>query len=133
MPCGASLGGENPLLDAAYRLPVVQHVGEDIHQQGGSLDGAVVPAVAAHVAEPVHALVVAGVGTLLDAVGKADSLGGVAHVQHQQGELTLSVERFGFKATHTAQLVVEVVGLLRDAVAFAEGLCIGVKTAGVEQ
>ena len=30
-------------------------------------------------------------------------------------------------------MVVEAVGLLRDAVAFAEGLCIGVKTAGVEQ
>ena len=111
----------------------MQHVGEDIHQQGGSLDGAVVPAVAAHVAEPVHALVVAGVGTLLDAVGKADGLGGVAHVQHQQGQLPLGVERFGFKAMHTAQLVAEAVGLLCGAVALVEGFYVEVEAAGVNQ
>ena len=132
-PGSALLGGENPLLYAADRLPVVQHIGKHVDHQCGSLDGALVPAVATDVVVPVHAEVVVGVCGTFDAVGKADGIGGVAHVQHEEGELSLGVEGGYFIRVRLDDVIVEMVGRLRGAVALVEGLGVEVEAAGVYQ
>ena len=133
VPGGAALGSEDPLLDAVDRLPVVLHFGKDFHHQGRRLDGALVPAVAAGVAVPVHARLVADMGRLSDAGGEADGLGSVAHIEEEEGGLSLGIEGSQVGVVHLEIAQVEAVGLLREAVALREGLNVMVETAGVEQ